>query len=88
MIQLPKTIGHWAKTLLAGVISGAANALLASVGVPVAHAAGVPIAPLDWHQMGGIALSGGFIAAVTYLAKSPVPSDDTQQQQQPEQKQP
>jgi hypothetical protein len=75
--QIPRRISEWIKTLVAGVISGSANAIIAAIGVPVAAAAGVPVKPLDWQQIGAVAISGGFIAAVTYLQKSPLPPDKT-----------
>lgn len=68
--SIPKTWKHWLKTLIAGCISGAANAVTGSAGAAVVGQ------PLNWKQIGAIAGSGGFIAAVMYLQKSPLPPDN------------
>jgi hypothetical protein len=85
-MSLPRTTKNWLKTLIAGCISGAANAIMGSTGAAVVGQ------PLNWKQIGAIAGSGGFIAAVMYLQKSPLPPDngDTQMlvKQQTEEKKP
>jgi len=77
MIAIPRRWEQWGKTLLAGFISGSCNAVLAGMGSGMLASVGVAVKPLDWRQIGEVALSGGFIAAVTYLAKSPVPPDSS-----------
>jgi zinc transporter ZupT len=69
-MKIPRNVEQWVKTLLAGVISGSANAVMGSIG---AAAIGQP---LNWKQIGAVATSGGFIAAVTYLQKSPLPPSE------------
>lgn len=64
-----KNLHHWLYGLVAAVIGGTANALLGSIG---SAAVGQP---LNWEQIGAIALSTGFLSAVTYLSKSPLPPE-------------
>lgn len=74
-MAIPKNWRQWGRTLLGGVVSGAANAVLAALGISAANAAGVPVAPLNLNQMVGVFASGGFIGACMFLAKSPIPPD-------------
>jgi len=75
MIAVPKTYGQWAKTLVATIITSAANAALASLGITGANLMGIKVPALDFRQVGAIMLSGGFVGALAYLAKNPVPTN-------------
>lgn len=70
------TTTRWVKMLIAAIITGAANAGLAALGVTAANVAGAAIPPLDWKQLGVMCLSGGLIGMLAYLKQSPVPPDD------------
>jgi hypothetical protein len=63
----------WLHGLIGGVIGGAANAVLASLGIVGAQAVGVEVKTLDYDQVVAIAISGGIIGAFLYLKQSPLP---------------
>ncbi len=67
----------WGKSLVAAVVSGSANAVLASLGIAGANAVGAQIPALDPKQLGTIAVSGAVVGLVAYLKQSPVPPDET-----------
>lgn len=69
MIQIPKQWADWAKTIVAGSISGACSAILAVTGTAVIGK------PLNWEQIGAVAGAGAFMSAVMYLKQSPLPAD-------------
>lgn len=62
-----KNISHWLYGIAAAVITSACNTTLAVLG---AAATGDP---LNWHQVQSVMISAGFIGALAYLAKSPLP---------------
>jgi hypothetical protein len=61
----------WLKGLIAAVVSGVANAVVATVGC---NATG---SPLNWHQVGTVAATAALVGAALYLKQSPVPDDLT-----------
>lgn len=68
----------WIKSLVAAMISGAANSFLSGVGIGAGNAMGITHMPnLTFQQMGEIAVVGGIVGAAMYLAKSPVPPGGT-----------
>lgn len=71
-----KSFEVWLKSLVAAVVTGAANAGMASLGITVGNLAGMKIPALDWKQVLTVMASGGFIGMLAYLAKSPVPPSD------------
>ncbi len=71
----PKT-KLWLKALIASVVSGAANAASATLGISAANLVGIKIEPLNLQQLGSVSLSGGIIGLIFYLKQSPVPPDD------------
>lgn len=74
---IPRSFEQWFKTFVATVVSAAANAGLASIGLSSAAAVGVNVKPLDAHQLGGVCLSGAIVGTLMYLAKNPVPNGAT-----------
>ena len=75
MFTIPKSWDAWLKTLVGGMVSGGANAVLAALGLAAGAAAGLPVHQMDAGQMMDIFVSGALIGAFMYLAKSPVPPD-------------
>ena len=69
---------HWAKALLAAVITGASSSGLSALGISVADAAGLKIGQLNLQQLGIMMASGGLVGAFAYLKQSPVPPDETE----------
>lgn len=65
----------WATGLAAAVVSGAAHAAGAVLGIGAANMVGANIKPLDLKELGVVAASGAVTGAVAYLMKSPLPSD-------------
>jgi len=76
MISVPRKFEQWLKALIAAVITGGANAGLTALGTTVANTVNPNIQPLNWDQLKVTLLSGAFVGALAYLAKSPVPPDD------------
>jgi hypothetical protein len=66
----------WLYGLAAGVIGGTATAISAILAVPVVHAAGMEVRPLDWQQIKVVAIGAAFINLVAYLKQSPIPPRD------------
>lgn len=60
---------------MAAFITGFSTAILSTLGVSGASMLGVNIHPLEWKQIIDIGLSGGFVSALAYLTRSPVPPD-------------
>ncbi len=75
MITLPKKTDQWIKALIASVVSGFSNSILAAMGIGAANALGVKVEILNWKQMLDIGISGAFIGMLLYLKQSPVPPD-------------
>lgn len=76
-MKIPNSIESWAKTLIGGAVSGGANALLSSLGLAAGAAVGLPVHQLSPSQMLDIFATGAIVGAVMFLAKSPVPPDDS-----------
>lgn len=66
----------WIKSLIGAIIGGAANAILASLGIAGANAVGIGIKPLDFSQLGGVCVSGAIVGLALYLKQSPVPPEE------------
>jgi hypothetical protein len=61
----------WLKGLIAAIVSGVSNAVLATVGC---NATG---SPLNWSQIGTVAGTAAIVGAAFYLKQSPIPDDVT-----------
>ncbi len=75
MITIPRKTEQWIKALIAAIVSGFSNSILAALGIGAANAIGVKIDPLHWSQTLDIGLTGAFIGMLMYLKQSPVPPD-------------
>lgn len=90
MITIPRKTEQWGKALIAAVVSGFSNSILAALGIGAANSVGVKIEPLHWTQILDIGFTGAFIGMLMYLKQSPVPPDNEntdfiQKPQQPQQ---
>lgn len=77
MINIPRKVEQWIKALIAAIVSGFSNSILAALGIGAANAVGANVEPLHWKQVLDIGLTGAFIGAIMYLKQAPVPPDST-----------
>jgi len=75
MIQIPQKLEQWVKALIAAIVSGFSNSVLAALGIGAANSVGMNVQPLHWKQILDIGFTGAFIGMVMYLKQSPVPPD-------------
>lgn len=66
----------WLHNLLAAIITGGSSTALASLGIAGASAVGVDVQPLNYKQLGIIALAGATVGLLAYLKQSPLPPAD------------
>lgn len=70
-----KTI-TWIRNCIAAIVTGGSSTALASLGIAGASAAGVDVKPLDFKQLGAVALAGALVGLLAYLKQSPIPPED------------
>lgn len=63
----------WVYGLLSGFIGGGASAVTAWAGMAGAKGLGIDVHVLNFKEAGIVMLSSGFVTAMSYLAKSPLP---------------
>lgn len=63
----------WLHNVLAAVIAGGANAVLAMVGIAGADAVGAHVPELDFKQCAVVFVSGAVVGLAAYLKQSPLP---------------
>jgi hypothetical protein len=66
----------WLNHLIAAVITGGSSTALASLGISGASMVGLDIKPLDFKQLGAVALGGAVVGLLAYLKQSPIPPTD------------
>lgn len=67
----------WLHSLVAAFIGGGASAITTQMGLLMAQAVGMPVRPLNWSELGIVALSAGIYNAAMYLKRSPLPPLET-----------
>lgn len=67
----------WLYGLLSGFIGGGASAVTAWAGMAGAKGIGLDVHVLNWEEAGIVMLTSGFVSAMAYLSKSPLPAPAT-----------
>ncbi len=63
----------WVYGLVSGFIGGGASAVTAWAGMAGAKGLGIDVHVLNFKEAGIVMLSSGFVTAMSFLAKSPLP---------------
>lgn len=63
----------WLRAVVAAIISGASNNILASAGLGAAGWVGIKVEPLTVDQMGALMFAGAVVGVAAFLVKSPLP---------------
>lgn len=69
-------LSNWLRNLVAALVTGGSSSALASLGISGASGLGADVKPLDFKQMGIIALAGGVVGLLAFLKQSPLPPSE------------
>lgn len=72
-----RTWRGWLHGLIAAIVGGAASAGFTFLSMNAAHSAGADVPVLNFKALGIILLSSGLVNAFAYLKQSPLPPEDS-----------